>query len=165
MTTPTTPIRQNQAQTILLLCAGDRITLQQLADEAELHMQRDKPGAIIALYGISSKQRNGFLLVQSLLSIPVEFWTWMQETPEIVDYLVYDALPLALTELAAHGYQDITEQVKAYYDAFPYLVVLFRDDKEGPVYCCRTEQDVMGLLHRVRQAAQGHEPEVNERGG
>ena len=168
ITPTTTPSRQqSQAQTIvLLLCASrDRRALQQLADEAERHMQRaNKPEAIITLYGISSKQRTGFLIVQGIAGIPLTFWQWMQQTPEIVDYIANDTLPLALTELQARGYQDVTEEARAAYDAFPYLAVLFRDGEEGPVYCS-TEQDVMALLHRVRQAAQGYEPEANERGG
>lgn len=79
-----------QAQHAFLTCPPDRTMVSQLADEAEHRLTEAGGIATILSYGIAPKQKNGYIVLDAARGVPLAFFSWLREEPDVLDYIVYD---------------------------------------------------------------------------
>jgi hypothetical protein len=83
-------IKRPQAQQIRLRCEPDRLLVARLADETERRLASGGSPATVLGYGITTKQADGFVLVEAARGVPPAVYEWMNEEGDILSYSVND---------------------------------------------------------------------------
>jgi hypothetical protein len=83
-------IKRPQAQQIRLRCEPDRLLVARLADETERRLASCGSPATVLGYGITTKQADGFVLVEAARGVPPAVYEWMNGEGDILSYTVND---------------------------------------------------------------------------
>lgn len=79
-----------QVQQIRLICLPERVLLQTLADETERRLESGGSPATVLLYGVSTKRREGFVIVEAARGVPAATQQWLETDERVLDYTVND---------------------------------------------------------------------------
>lgn len=106
--------RGTQTQHALLTCLPDRELVKQLAEEATQHLTEVGGITTLLSYGITPKQQHGYIVLEAARGIPLRFFSWLQNEPDITDYLVYDVSSfeqerMAVEECGVYQYEPRLE--------------------------------------------------------
>lgn len=88
--TPQIGMVHGQAQQIRLVCLPERVLLQTLVGEAERCLDQCGSPATTLLYGVSSKRREGFIIVEAARGVPAALEQWLETDERVLDYTVND---------------------------------------------------------------------------
>ena len=77
-----------------LTCSSDRGILSALADEAEQRLARATSPATILLYGVTTKRREGFVILEAARGVPLDLLQWLEKDERVLDYTINDVASL-----------------------------------------------------------------------